>query len=776
MSDCVKRIIEKSNGVFDKQSAKKLLDDVKAVAAKKARAGFDEDDAVKDVLIEYAANVKQNIEKQKLNTYRNLAKNKALGARLDAHVEAGLSLDKAMIAEMEGTEKGITGARYSADQAAQAIEQATLGKFINDLGDLLPVLNSRKFTKEIANELRILEDGNGKPSGNKQAKQIAEIIQKNKEISRIRANRAGADIEKVDGHTMLQTHDPYKMRKMGQQGWIDFIKPLINEKTSFGGADDLDAALRGAYKRLTTGIRLDNPMAVKEPKLFQFEGPANLGKKMSRARQLHFKDADSFLAYNTAMGKADFNDTIISMFTRQANDIALLERYGTNPEAQLKTAYDQLAQRHRDEVSVPLDETNLESIIEQTVGNKSLPTTAAKIGSNIRLYQSVRLLGAVVISSFNDIVNKTFAYQWHGKSVLSSYVQPFLDLAEGFKSKQERIEFASLIGVGMEGMIGDIAGRFSEVDTLSRKAQKASRLYFKLNGLSWWTDTHKLAMGKVFSHDLALKKALPFDKLDADTKRIFNQYTITAKDWDVIRQTGLRKMNDGREYVFAEGIKDQAVADKLTAYYIDSVEHGVLSPGNRERRYTALGTERGTKLGEAVRVMMQFKTFPTTVVTRTWGRALYGKGKADIPMMIQLMVMTSAFGYMAMSAKDLIKGKTPKDPAKAETIMASVAQGGGFSIAGDIAFGTRGLANVAIGPTGSQADDLVKVLQSAREGNDVQANLTRQGINAVTPNLFYVKPALDSLIRAHVYEELNPGYTARMEQKMKKDYGQEFYK
>jgi len=776
MSDCVKRIIEKSNGVFDKQSAKKLLDDVKAVAAKKARAGFDEDDAVKDVLIEYASNVKQNIEKQKLNTYRNLAKNKALGARLSGHIDSGLSIDKAMIAEMEGTEKGITGARYSADQAADAIEKATLGKFINDLGDLLPVLNSRKFTKEIANELRILEDGNGKPSGNKQAKQIAEIIQKNKEISRIRANRAGADIEKVDGHTMIQSHDPYKMRKMGEQGWVDFIKPLINEKTSFGGADDLDAALRGAYKAITTGVRLDNPMAVKDAKLFQFEGPANLGKKMSRARQLHFKDADSFLAYNNAMGKADFNDTIISMFTRQANDIALLERYGTNPEAQLKTAYDQLAQANRDKITKPLNTANVESIIEQIAGNKSLPTTAARIGSNIRLYQTVKLLGGVVLSSISDIPFKAMAYQFHGKNVFSSYVQPFLDIAQGFKSKQERIEFASLIGVGMEGMIGDIAGRFSEIDTLSKTAQKASRLYFKLNGLSWWTDTHKLAMGKVLSHDLALKKSLPFDKLDESSKRIFNQYSITAKDWDVMRQTGLRKMDDGREYVFTEGIKDQAIADKLTAYYIDSVDHGILSPGARERRYAALGTQRGTVIGEATRTLMQFKTFPTTLVTRAYGRAMYGKGKADIPMMIQLLVMSSAFGYMAMTAKDITKGKTPKDPTDSKTIMAAVAQGGGFSIAGDIAFGTRGLANVAIGPTGSQADDLVKTLQQAREGSDVSANLARQGINAVTPNLFYVKPALDSLIRAHVYEELNPGYTARMEQKMKKDYGQEFYK
>lgn len=774
MSDCVKRLIEKSNGVFDKQSAKELLDDVKRQAQKKALAGFDEDDAIKDTLAEYASNVKENIEKRKMNAYRNITKNKATAKRLSDNIASGMDIDRAMIAELEGTEVGVTGGRYSIDQASEATEKGIVSAFIKDVGDMLPILNSRTMTKDIANELRLLEDGNGRVTGNKQAKELAKIIQKHKEIIRIRANRAGADIQKVDGHTMMQTHDANKMRNMGEDSWVAYIKPLIDEKKSFGG-DDIDKALRGAYKAITTGVRLDNPFDAPDAKFFQFEGPANLGKKISRARQIHFKDADSFLEYNNNVGKADFNDSLISMFSRQARDIALMERYGTNPKAQLEKVYKDIAQTNRDKITKPLNTDKIQDIINEVAGDKTNPTSFSRIAGNIRSYQSVLRLGGVVLSSMTDLVNKSFAYQHHGKSVLSSYVQPFLDVAQGFTSKTERNKFASLLGVGMEGMIGDIAGRYSEVDNLSKKVQKTMRLYFKLNGLSWWTDTHKLAMAKVLSHDLALKKALPFDKLDEASKRIFNQYDIGAKEWESIR-AGVKKMDDGREYIFAEGITDQTIANKLAAYYIDSVDHGVVTPGARERRYASLGTQRGTAVGETIRLMMQFKTFPIAVVTRLYGRAMYSKGKADIPMMIQMAVMTSAFGYMAMTAKDLAKGKTPKDPTQAETIMASAAQGGGFSIFGDLAFGNTKPSGILGGPVVSQADSVFDVYKAARDGQDAKAKGVKVLIDSTVPNLFYVKPALDSLIRAHVYEELNPGYTARMEQKMKKDYGQEFYK
>jgi len=781
MSDCVKRLVEKSNGVFDAAEAKKLLKDVENIARAKERAGFDYDDAVKDTLAEYATNVKQNLEKQKINTLRNISKNQGMLKRIDDLVADGSTLTQAFRAEIEGTARNVRGGRYSADLQAESVKLAHIGSFMHELEseNLLGVLNSKTMTKDIANELRILEDGAGVRSEIPQARRIAEIMNKHKEIMRQRLNRAGADIGETDGHTMLQTHEIYKLQKVGEEGWVNFIKPLIDTTKSFGGTENMDAALRGAYQALVTGIRLDNPLAQKDAKMFQFVGPANLGKKLSMSRQIHFKDANSFLKYNENFGKYDFNDALINMFVRNGHDVAVMERYGTNPKATIDAAVSTAGKKYRGDLAAEgerLDRHAITSMTDELLGRNLEPAnpTLARWGSNIRLYQTVSKLGGVLLSSISDMPFKALEYQYQGKSILSSYAQTFADLAEGFKSKKEKTEFASLLGVGMEGMIGDISGRITGMDNASRVANKLSRTFFKLNGLSWWTDTHKLAMGKVLSHDLALKKDAGFAELGEATTRLFRQYGINEKDWNQIRK-GVKTMEDGREYIFPEMVGDKAASEKLMGYFVDSANNGIITPGQKERRIATLGTQRGTPVGEATRLLMQFKQFPISMITKLWGRTLYSKGKLDVPAMLQLVVMTGVFGYLAGAAKDLVRGKNPKDPSKPETIAAAFAQGGGFSIAGDLVFGTRDLLASGAGPTATQANDLVKILQSARQGQDVQARAFKFMTDSTVPNLFYAKPAIDYLLLYQIQEELNPGYLNRMESQMKRDYGQTYW-
>jgi hypothetical protein len=48
------------------------------------------------------------------------------------------------------------------------------------------------------------------------------------------------------------------------------------------------------------------------------------------------------------------------------------------------------------------------------------------------------------------------------------------------------------------------------------------------------------------------------------------------------------------------------------------------------------------------------------------------------------MLMLSTFwGYIAMSAKDMLKGRSPRDPNKKSTLLESFSQGGGAGIYGD---------------------------------------------------------------------------------------------
>jgi hypothetical protein len=143
--------------------------------------------------------------------------------------------------------------------------------------------------------------------------------------------------------------------------------------------------------------------------------------------------------------------------------------------------------------------------------------------------------------------------------------------------------------------------------------------------------------------------------------------------------------------------------------------------------------------------------------------------------------MTTVFGYGSMVAKDLIKGRTPRDPEDPKTWVAAMVQGGGFGIYGDFLFGEMrnrmggGVLATAAGPTLGTIDDLADLWGRVRNGDDSAAAAFKLAVNN-TPymNLFYTRAALDYLVLYQIQEALNPGAVRRMEQRVERENGQEF--
>lgn len=784
--DCIKRIVAKSNGVISSDEARQLLEEVDKAATRRARSGYDKDNAVKEILDDRKKNVEINLKKQQQGIYRNIALKKSVIDRISTFMDDGLNIKKAFQAELVGINKDVKGGRYSVDAVTNSLQNLYAGKLVNTLEKqgVLSVFNSRKLDKEVAKELWDLSSGKKVGvSGNKEAGKIAQAIYDVQEAVRIRLNRAGADIGKVDGFIMNQSHDPFLMKKAGRDEWKREIAPLLDVKRTFDGADDLDEALDSIYETLITGIRLDDPTQIKDQKLFQFTGPSNLAKKLSGKRVLHFKDSDSFLEYNKKYGYSDLNEGVIGGLQYGSKNIALMERYGTNPRAMIDEVVKQVEKTKRKEVAEGPQNykgaigTWVDTLIGSTDNAANL--RFARISSNIRAFQSLSKLGRATLSSITDIPNKALEYQFQGKNFLTSQVKPFLDLAEGFKSKKQKLEFSSLVGTGVEGYIGNVGARFVTGDTLSGKMSKLQRLFFKMNGLQWWTETHKLSMGKFMSHELGIKRGVQWENLDVDTKRNLRQYDVNKSDWDAIRK-GSRKMEDDKYYVFPEDVKGEA-AQKLGAYYVDRTNAGVITGTAREKAITTMGYKAGTPAGEAFRFMMQFKQFPVSFINKAWGRAFYAKGKADVPAMVQLMLLSGVYGYIAMTSKDLSLGKKPKDPLNKKTVLASMLQGGGIGIFGDFLFsdyssyGTSPLETAA-GPVFGTAADIIKLGAGAIQGEPKIAQMLRTTKqNIPFNNLFYLGPAVDYLIMYQIQEALNPGYLRRRERSMAKDYNQEYW-
>ncbi len=786
MSDCVKRLVEKSNGALNAQDAKELLDSLDRTAQRKAKEGFGYDESIKQELMTRAKNVQENIVKQKENTLRNLSIRKGLEKQVDEMIASGVAPEKALIAITEGIQSNVGGTRRGLDQIIDAVHSNYNGKLIAEIDKLglTSVYNKGVLDKEISRELWDLSlGGKAGVTGSKEALKIAKVLKNlNKDIVD-RMNRSGADIDDVDGYIFSQSHEPHKMTNQGKQGWIDTIKPMLDMERTFGGdVKDIDEALASAYDAMITGVRLDDPVNIKDAKLFQFAGPNNLAKRLSQRRQLHFKDAESFIKYNDQFGRSSFREAIIDQVGYGARNIAMMERFGTNPVAMMEDMVRQTEKKHRGALKGKGSMQGVENSIKQVSGINMIPGSprAAEIGASIRTFQTVTKLGGAVLSAFADVGVKSLEYQYQGRNFLSSYGKAFTDTMAVFDSKQKQIEYATALNVGLEGLIGDINSRFTGNDGVSGMGAKITRQFFKLNGLQQWTDGHKRAMARSMSYVLGTQSDKGLKDIDPSIAELFSLYDISESDWDVMRQAK-RKMEDGRDYIVPELIENPQIKEKLITYYLDRTNHGVITGGAKEARLGTLNTQRGTLVGEVVRTMMQFKQFPITMITKTWGRALYGRGKADKAAIAQLMLVMGGFGYMAMTAKDAVKGKEPRDPTKIETIYAAMAQGGGIGIFGDLIFNDmsgfgRSFGDVAVGPTGGTISDAFKIISAANRGEFKEAQLAKFGMqNVPGQNLFWLKPALDHMILYQIQEELNPGYLRRMERRMKKDYNQEFF-
>src|SRR3546814_16868336 len=95
---------------------------------------------------------------------------------------------------------------------------------------------------------------------------------------------------------------------------------------------------------------------------------------------------------------------------------------------------------------------------------------------------------------------------------------------------------------------------------------------------------------------------------------------------------------------------------------------------------------------------MQFKSFSVATIQKQMGREVYGRGadtlktalrngNGEMLGLAQLMVWTTLAGYGAMSTKDILKGRTPRNPLDPATWAAAFVQGGGAGIYGDFLLG-----------------------------------------------------------------------------------------
>jgi len=666
---------------------------------------------------------------------------------------------------------------------------------------------------------------------------LAKIMEEYSETIRLKLNDRGANIQKLWGYIVRQSHDPYSIRdaakKLGKNldemeadpnlkgsdinynknftAWKNFVLDKLDKERTFAGVDDIDQFMLFAYNSLVKNENLKSDGAD-----FSYGARAtkDVAKSSKFKRVLHFKTADDWFDYNDVFGVGNLKESFFSGLQTAGRNIGIMDTLGTKPAENFEKIRKAVAKRmvmdKRDQNTVSSKQFNkFISVVDgsiYTVENFGV----AKYSAIARALSSMAKLGGATVSAAADIGLYGSEMRYQGKSFLGGMFEALSSLAKIKNTKQKK-DIAEMLGFIADNTIYDIAGRYQVGDNLSKGFTKAQRFFFKVNLLSWWTNTLKEGAMLGMANYFAKQKNLSFDSLNPQLKNLFKIYNIDSTKWNVIRKTAMEKADDGTEFInigLLDQISDADVKkitgiDDLTAREIgiekdkfkasvsgmllDRSIYAVIEPDARVRATMTQGQLAGTAAGEALRFFFQFKAFPLSIVQKVLGRELdYFKGQnkevqRGIVGLAAITVTSGLLGYLAMTIKDLLKGRSPRDPTKVKSVMAAFLQGGGLGIYGDVLFQeTRSGGDILgqlAGPVPLTAFDLVQAIKYGIRGEGGKAGRTAyRAVSQSIPflNLFYLKTAFDYLIGYSIMETMSPGTLRRMENRMRRDYNQEF--
>ena len=630
------------------------------------------------------------------------------------------------------------------------------------------------------------------------------------------------------------------------EAWWKFTEPNLADKTftdiepkpgqSVGdarrefGRSVYYALVSGIHKTMRGADGVDPAEDARVP--VAFEGTHNIAKRVSQPRVLFWRDGEAWHDYMQQFGQpASLTAGVMQHLDQSARRLALMDKFGTNPGGNLNLIVRKIQEEYRDDLDglkkFQGKIAGLNNVMGRLDGSLNVPSNemAANIGNGLRTWESVSSLGGVGITHFASIwPTVTSEMVHHGQSRLGTMGKLVGAMVTG-KGGAERQEILADLGAYAGGLNRDMENRWQADDPLPGKISSIANTFFKYTGIHYVFDNTQAAIREMLAHQLGRSAGVDYAALNPHLQMILGKYGIEQPDWDILRATTDLPTQAGRAYmtpsaaykadpaaveallrtrgqIAPNGSADAVrravqryqwgLGDKLSSYYSDAAAHGVVTPGVRERAAVLGSTRPGSLGGELLRYLVQFKMWPLAAMNQVIGREIYmATSKGDAAFNIgSLVALTMAGGYLRMAINDAARGNPQRNPLDPRTMMAALAQGGGFGIIGDFLFGEANrmggdLISTASGPVIGDVNQFFKIYSRFRhdasdEDPEVRAkslehawpDLLRVGIGHIPfANLIYLKGALNYMLFYHMFEAASPGWWERSNQRVEKETG-----
>ena len=753
---CIQKVKETVKSTLPDEDILDMLRRAKAAADRKKKLEGNLNDAefIRDFANDNLNEAQRQALLRKLQQLNAIRAYRQRSTHVKMALKAGMSNFEATSSLTVTSYKSFAGAADSVE-ARQKAKSHQYGNVYNEIelrgyGELVRKATP-EFERDFAIEKAILDGLKREGTGNKAAKEVAEIFHKYSEMARTDLNGLGADIGRLEGRIARQTHDRLKIKKYSYEEWrndmlnwgdpksFDWIDPDI---TPAAKEKLINEWLGQFHENVRTGVHNEVDASdfgtVKD--IEQFKGPGNQAKKVSQSRKYHFDSPENWLAYNKKYGSGSVFSTLFQDLERSSKQYGLWSVWGVNPQAAFDNHLKQITgdlkaestEIHNNASDLKKVDSNkeldkfrsqqkkLRNQFDQVSGaaNIAVNPSLAAIGSTYRTITMLARLGGIAFSTFTDVPIKASVMRHNGIHVAQGTLDSITAYFKGLGPDEQK-RFLSQFIVLHEGALGHFTSHLTEQGSFRGWMSKAHHFFGKYTGLEHITNGQRASMGMALTHNIAELADREFSKLDPKLQGNLIRYNIDQTSWDVLRKTKSEIIN-GKSFVGTDGVKELDLAEftelarkdhpnfdnvtdvrqtklleqardqlerRYRQYVVDQIDESVTKVGAREKAVMFGSTRPGTPEGEALRLFWQFKNFGLAYVNRHLRREFSRYGKVDIPGVVQLMVGTTFFGLAANAMSDISAGRIPRALNDPKTWLAAFIRGGGAGIYGDFLFG-----------------------------------------------------------------------------------------
>ncbi len=347
-----------------------------------------------------------------------------------------------------------------------------------------------------------------------------------------------------------------------------------------------------------------------------------------------------------------------------------------------------------------------------------------------------------------------------------------------------------------QARFADDLGQAGSIAWLSNFTNRAS-------GLAAMTDAVRQSIVLSTQGFFAEAKAagLAFADLDPNMTAALKRWGMNEFDYKIILDSTPHVEEGGADFIRPEDValRSPDTARKYEMWLVDMAQAASNEPRLLTRAITTgaiLGEARqGTGLRAMASSVMMFKSFGITVALNhllpALRQAATAQGADRISRLLPLLMGTTVMGALAIQAKDVLYGKTPRDMNNPDFWKMSMLQGGGFGIFGDYLLSDTSRFNqnfqtTLMGPVAGFVNDGFRVFagnfdRALEEGEETKfmADFSQfAGRYVPAVKLWYTRRLLERTLLDQAQRMADPLYDTRMsriESKMMREKQQQFW-